>query len=464
VATPTSGATGNCNINVTNLLIPLTVECQTGASGAANAVGIGGNSGDVRGAASSVGTAPAGPGSPAISAVGSAAATAIEGTQGNCSFLGSNAFAALSVNCATGAVGSAEAGASGGTPGPTTGAAPPGGVTNSTTTGSGGSATTSVLTGPTGNCVINLVNIHAALTVICVTGGSGSAQGAAAGGRSGTSTLLTPGSGGFSASGGAANVALSGSGGNAVAVISSGSTGTCVIVLVNVMAQVSVLCITGNSGNASGVATGGASGAALLLASGPGPGAGAAVGAGSGSGGDGTALATSGNTGNCAVSLTNTFGSISLQCRTGNSGSAEGLAVGGDSGPAIALLRPSSIPSPATSPASSSPFAVPTSGPQTVSVASGEPAAPAAVLRMDGAQGSLAQRIAGILRPRTLAGPVGGPPMEAAAGLVRADRVLAAFQPATGLGATVPMSLAAGLMLSGGAAAATTRRRRLARS
>jgi LPXTG-motif cell wall-anchored protein len=187
--------------------------------------------------------------------------------------------------------------------------------------------------------VINLVNIDAAITVVCVTGGSGNANGLATGGPSGSATLLAPGPAGLTASGGSGSVATSGMGGNAIAVISSGPTGDCILILVNIHAVVTVLCITGASGNASGVAAGGASGAALVAPA-QGMGGSSAGGLGiAGAAGTATAVVTAGSTGNCGVSLTNTMGRISLLCRTGDSGSAQGEALGGDSGPALVMLN-----------------------------------------------------------------------------------------------------------------------------
>ncbi len=185
----------------------------------------------------------------------------------------------------------------------------------------------------------------------------------------------------------------------------------------------------------------------------------------SGPGGQATALVTSGATGDCAVSLTNVWGSISLLCRTGASGPARGVAVGGDSGPALVMLSAPSAPSgphpTAGSTATASPFAALSPG--------GREAGPARVAASAGAPAT--GRPGGLRSVRTPSSPdAARRRVLVAAGLslgpARADVTAAVasapvFLPLTGLGSTVPLSLAAGLMLTGGlGAAATTRRRR----
>ncbi len=489
IATPASGATGDCNITVTDLTSPLTVQCTTGTSGSVAGTGHGGDSGAVTGVVgpgSGVGgSAPGAVAGPSTGAgtgtaslaggtPGAASSVATTGTQGSCLLSTTNTAAALSVSCAPGAVGPAGGAAAGGSPGPTDAAGgppPPAAADDPNSTapeaagsGRGGDASTTVSSGRTGNCIIHLVNIRAALNVICITGGSGDAAGTSDGGRSGSATLLEAGPGGGATADGVGRAASSGAGGNAMAVVSSGGTGSCIIFFVNVMASVSVLCITGDSGAASGSATGGTSGSAVLLMS-----SGAAQGSPdqarenvrSGSGGRASAVVTSGGTGDCAISFTNVWGSISLLCRTGRSGPAWGQAVGGDSGSAVVMLKapgqPLALPAAAMSPfgtglnnllSAGPPAAQPQTGtneflsvgfPEVVA----DPADRAAVVQLPSSTQGAAHTAA--------SGGTSLPP---------AIAPQASFLPLSGLGTSVPLSMAAGLILTGGAVATVAGRRR----
>jgi len=239
-----------------------------------------------------------------------------------------------------------------------------------------------------------------------------------------------------------------------MAVISSGSTGSCIIFLVNVMASVSVICITGNSGPATGTAAGGASGSALVLAASTPSGNAGPAGAQSGSAGYGTALVTSGNTGDCAMSITNTFGSVSMLCRTGNSGPAQGSATGGDSGSAVVMLKAPSTP--ALAPVvDASPFAAVARAQQFVA---GAQAAPQSWNAPGGSPFVAPATTARLLRSDAQAGS--GPQPDRGEQNSAVLLAQASFLPPHGLGVPVPLSFAAGMLLAGGLGASVVSRRR----
>ncbi|MGH9124596.1 MAG: hypothetical protein ACRDZ8_07700 [Acidimicrobiales bacterium] len=370
---PASGATGDCNVAVTDVTRPVIVRCGSGNSGDVVGVGTGGASGAVVAVATGVSplatglVSGAGPASVTAGANGLAVPHATQGQAGTCVVASANQRAKMDLACTPGTVGPAGATAIGGSAGAagvedrpdSAGAGPSegsdGGLAGS---GDGGSAATMVATGPTGNCIVHLTNIAAAVTVICVTGNSGTATGLATGGTSGSATLVEAPSRLAGSGSGPGGVALSGRGGAAMAIINSGGTGSCIVYLVNVIAKVTVLCVTGNSGTAIGTAVGGPSGSAMFLASiGAAPaGSGGRPSAATGGGGPALALATSGGTGTCALNVTNTYGRITWACRTGDSGAAEGTAIGGDSGSALVMLNePSALEMPVAAPLS--PFA-----------------------------------------------------------------------------------------------------------
>ncbi len=221
VAGPTSGASGDCNISVTDLTSALSVTCTTGDSGSVVGVGSGGDSGAVT-------ITPATGSGPSASAAGGALEPGRRGhgrgwgLDRDCHAGNPRQLCVDHLQRRGGAVGELHTGhgrvgrrdrlrwlprprhrrrpTRGSSAGAGAGASGASGDSpDVASSGSGGSATTRVTTGRTGNCIIHLVNIRAALTVICITGGSGGASGDSFGGRSGSATLLAAGSGGGAA-------------------------------------------------------------------------------------------------------------------------------------------------------------------------------------------------------------------------------------------------------------------------
>ena len=127
---------------------------------------------------------------------GGATSVVSSGNTGKCQVSLTNVLGPSLVTCLTGDSGSAGGAALGGSSGSSIVLAkPPDGtatadVTNSAGTGPGGGAGTRVDSGNTGSCNITMINVKARVTVICITGRSGSARGLAAGGASGSAAVL----------------------------------------------------------------------------------------------------------------------------------------------------------------------------------------------------------------------------------------------------------------------------------